>query len=110
MLYPFTHGCTLSELDLAILPSEIPVLREGTVVLGSPVGYDDFCSSMVLRKTQQVISMVDNVSRLNDLHLEYRRTRSLLMLLGWCICGVLPHSHTFPRASGLRTVFQFCSV
>ena len=46
------------------LPSDIPIARDGFVLLGSPVGLQSFCSSYIssrVKKIQNIISLLPNL-------------------------------------------------
>ena len=61
-------------------PSDIPVARAGVSLLGSPVGSDDFCVTVVKGRLDTVRALLDRLPDIEDSQIEYSLLRSCLSL------------------------------
>jgi ubiquitin carboxyl-terminal hydrolase 44/49 len=80
------------------LPSEIPVTSAGFILLGSPIGPQSFCDSIVCQRVSKIKSILDSLPDLEDSQLENTLLRSCLALpklnfaLRTCPPSLLPSS------------------
>ena len=61
-------------------PSDIPVARAGVSLLGSPVGSDDFCVTVVKDRLDSVRALLDRLPDIEDSQIEYSLLHSCLSL------------------------------
>ena len=53
------------------LPADIPISREGFVLLGTPVGSPSFCSSYVSKQALKILNSLNLLPDLEDSQMEY---------------------------------------
>ena len=61
-------------------PSDIPVAQAGVFLLGSPVGSDDFCVTVVKGRLDTIRTLLDRLPDIEDSQIEYSLLRSCLSL------------------------------
>ena len=69
-----------ADLSENLLPSDIPIARDGFVLLGAPVGSTTFCSSQACKRVGKIQSALDLLPELDDSQMEYVFLRSCLSL------------------------------
>ena len=62
------------------LPSDIPIARDGFVLLGAPVGSPSFCSSHTLKGVNKIQGILNLLPELGDSQMEYVLLSSCLSL------------------------------
>ena len=60
-----------ADLSENLLPSDIPIDRDGFVLLGAPVGSTAFCSSQAYKRVEKIQSALDLLPELDDSQMEY---------------------------------------
>ena len=68
------------DLSVSSLPSDIPVAREGFLLLGAPVGSPDFIAAEACKRVSKIKVGLDLLSTLNDSQMEYVLLCSCLSL------------------------------
>ena len=69
-----------SDSSLNQLPSDIPITREGFVLLGSPIGSPTFCEAAVGKRVAKVRETLSRLPDLEDFQMETTLLRSCLAL------------------------------
>ena len=65
---------------ISLLPSEIPITRQGVTVLGCPIGPPSFCEASLLHQVERIKAALDRLGDLDDSQLETTLLRSCLSL------------------------------